>query len=858
MKRFVYKAVSVLIAVLTVMPMLLLAAGATTDAGLPEAEKLLFIDGENVTREVNTAIVYRGVASTGQSQWGHDIVVDADGTVTDIIEGGLSEGEDLAVPEGGMVISAAGAKVQWMRDNIAVGTKLFYDGYTRKLFVCDASGMFDPYFTKTAAVSGTGNYLITNPAADGAPYYTYSIAVDASGMIVARGSGAAAPEGGFLISAATEDDMQFLLMYAPVGAGCTVADGVATFTYNATMLKRTAETALLSAEAKIYSAKMEFADIDFTVLDAAVAEISAATAEVIDYKALSDIMMRIEAVTAACCDREQSELRGAFHTPDERDINEVRATVNTAKSAGLNTIILRATNGYGTFIPLPSGNKFSQDPHFGGFDVLKAYIDVCAEENIALVLSVDVYYNEYASIAAPEWMSETNTGEVGLSDKYYSPSSAEFREYFVDYVRHIVGNYDIDSIMFDYLRYPKFSENCDYGYDYITLQTFAEANGITISEVDAIKTELFASPHWEAWVEYRKGLVTEMAESLDAAIKELRTDVTVIAVSARDSVDYFYMQDSIGWIESGIFDGLCVALYERDESENDPIDELGYADGIVAKKGEIFGAYTAKEKFFLTALDAGTDTGELSAAVSESRNIGADGIVFSNMDEFLMRADRLCTGVLNGSAVSPLGNTVYAMKLILEYSKTKINDSIVAFGGCDEETASAALEKINEAIMALGDGALSYETASTLESDIAMLFASSAAKHSVLKEFEAVTKLALLHKTATAVTPPDIDKPDFSGDESGTPDESSTPEEDNEGDESAGDGDGKDESAPDFADDSGGIAFGDILIYLFVGITAIAALTATVVGIRRKSRRPANRHMPRAVAKDAEESGEEE
>ena len=52
-----------------------------------DAEKWTFIDGINITRSVNTAIIYRGINSTGQNQWGHNVVVDAEGTVTDIIQG---------------------------------------------------------------------------------------------------------------------------------------------------------------------------------------------------------------------------------------------------------------------------------------------------------------------------------------------------------------------------------------------------------------------------------------------------------------------------------------------------------------------------------------------------------------------------------------------------------------------------------------------------------------------------------------------------------------------------------------------------------------------------------------------------
>ena len=135
-------------------------------------------------------------------------------------------------------------------------------------------------------------------------------------------------------------------------------------------------------------------------------------------------------------------------------------TVASAKKAGLNSLVLRVSNGYGTFIPLPDGYKFKQDDYFGGFDVLQSYIDVCNEENIALTLCIDVYYNEYAIIANRSWLLEND--DIGLTDdapeyetvfegEYFSPASKEFKEYFLSYVDYIIGTYKIESLMFDYL-----------------------------------------------------------------------------------------------------------------------------------------------------------------------------------------------------------------------------------------------------------------------------------------------------------------------------------------------------------------------------------------------------------------------
>lgn len=840
-KRFL----SVLTALLMLIPLFCIAPSAEENANW------IFINGENITRRADTVIIYKGIASTGQSQWGHDVIVDAENTVIDIIEGGLSEGENLKIPENCYVISAAGTKVQWFKSNVKVGSKLFYDSYTSRLFVCGKDDKIIPYFTMEKEVSGEDNYILLNPEVSGTPAYTYDIAVNAEGVVTARGSDVKAEEGGFIISAATEADRQFLIMYAPLGASCTVVEGVATFTYDEDMLSRTAELETAISEKLFEAASGAFYSFDIEAAGNALNEAKETDTDRLDYRTLISLLNKLEnEVNRVCIDKDANELRAAFHTPKETDITAVRETVKTAKANGLNTLFLRVSNGYGTFIPLPEDNKFRQDSSFGGFDVLKAYITVCEEENIALGLSVDVYYNEYASIAASDWTTVTNGTEKGLSEKYYSPASVGFKNYFTDYIKHIVSEYEIDTVLLDYLRYPKFREDCDLGYDYDTVAAFAKEYSVPLDEAEAIKTELFDSPHWQKWVEFRMGLVTDMAKTISEAINSVRTDVTLIAISARDTVDHFYMQDTVQWLEDGLIDGICLSLYERDEAENDVIDPLAYGDGLVSGKGEIIGAYTGKTAYFFTALETAKtiDGDTMTGMITDSRNLGADGYIFSSLSDYIAQNYYvlLSENVMSENAFSPVGNAQNVMKQTLEYSKNKI-DAILKNGGCDESTATSALSKINEALVLLEDNILTHEQAVKLEGDIAIIFSSSPSKQTVLKEFQAITKSALLYKEIVETTPP-VTEPD----ESSMPAESETPLESSEdsAEQSSSVSDAEDKKELN-------INVGNILIYAFVGIATVAAVAAMIIAFKRKSKLPANHHMPKASLKQEENNNEE-
>ena len=453
-------------------------------------------------------------------------------------------------------------------------------------------------------------------------------------------------------------------------------------------------------------------------------------------------------------------------------------------------------------------------------------------------MSVDVYYNEYASVAANEWTTVTNGNEKGLSGKYYSPANSDFKEYFTDYIKLIVSKYDISTVLLDYLRYPKFNEKSDLGYDYDTISDFAKRYSIPLNEAEAIKTELFESKHWQKWVAYRMSLVTDMAKAIRESVDSVRTDVNLIAIAARDIVDHYYMQDTTQWLEDGIIDGITLSLYERDSAENDSVDVLSYDDKLVSDKGQIIGAYTNKNAFFLTALEVSKtltpDT--IETMINESRIVGADGYIFGDLNDFIAQNYYLSLSLdaMKGDSYSPIGDPIEMMKNTLNYSKTKINNVVFANEGCNESAVTQAFAKIDEALKLLDNGILTSEQANTLESDIAMIFASSNAKQSVVKEFQAITKTAKLYKAKENIVIPDVSEDESLDIE--TSDESSEIVSNTSDDASSDSPIVNDREKLD-------INIGNILIYLFVGATTIVAIIAMISAFKRKDRSPVNRYM---------------
>ena len=847
--RFSKYILSLIITFALVLPLGLVYVNAA-----PESDDWLFIDGINIPRQGNSAVVYQGISRALENRWGVDVVVDAEGKVTEIIESNTGKEEGTAVPQDGFVLSVSGSKTDWVSANLSVGNIVCFDPHTQRLFPCDSNGNFDPYVTKSFNLNpqSYGFAVAEDEGVEFKTDFVYTVTLDGNGKVIARGRNVEIPEGGVAIEATTEATRNDLIAYAPLGSVCTIKDNVATFSLTKKDLKACLDLAIANATQAMTDAKTTFAKMDLDVLETLIAQANELGNEALDYKTVFNMIYRLETQAEYICSEGQNiELRAAFHTPEETSNEAVKKTVLQAKMSGLNTIILRVSNGFGTFIPLPDDNKFSQDSKFNNFDILKSYIKNCNDNGISLALCFDVYYNEYASIANSQWLSETNTGEEGMSKKFFSPANAEFKAYYIDYVKYVLSNYDIKTVMFDSLRYPKFNEKTDLGYDFDTMEMFAEAKGVSIEEVRKIKTDLFSSPLWSDWVSFRSGLVTSMATDISTVVRETRSDVNLLFVAQRDTISHYYLQDSVGWLNYNLFDGVCVALYDGDEDEKDLIGGNAYYDDFVSDKCSIFQQVTKDNAFLFAGLESSNELSSdlINRAIGDARNIGANGFVLSNLTDFVPKAEKVNLSTSGHfPAVSPLSDLQANAKTILEAARLRMYNDVYLAGACDFETVTLAHEKIDAVLEAIKTSPFTFEQAKQLEDDMGVIFAASEAKSAIVKDFSALTKMAKLAKSQVEEPenpPVEESKPIEESSEVVSEEESSVIES-SVAEESVVSSLEKDEGGFEFN-------FGEILIYAFVGFTAIAALTAMIVGIKRKKNTPSNRHMPKGSAKGYED-----
>lgn len=164
-----------------------------------------------------------------------------------------------------------------------------------------------------------------------------------------------------------------------------------------------------------------------------------------------------------------------------------------------------------------------------------------------------------------EWANRRPNGSTA---GYLDPGHPEVSAYLHDVFMDLVGNYDLDGIHFDYVRYP---EGGDWGYSPVAVQRFNEAFG---------RTGLPApdDPDWKQWRRDQvTGFVRDFYAEATALKPRLKASGALIAFGAGPVTDEDWLrtrtydevyQDWRAWLEEGILDFGVVMNYDREYSES--------------------------------------------------------------------------------------------------------------------------------------------------------------------------------------------------------------------------------------------------------------------------------------------------
>ncbi len=166
----------------------------------------------------------------------------------------------------------------------------------------------------------------------------------------------------------------------------------------------------------------------------------------------------------------------------------------------------------------------------------------------------------------PDWATQKADGTVSASS--FDPGNPDVITYTHDVLLHLVRNYDVDGIHFDYVRYP---DNGDWGYNPTAVALFNAATGRS-----------GAPPAGDpVWCQWRRdqvtGFVRRFYQDAIALKPKLKVSAALIAYGAAPASDAAWQnssayslvfQDWRAWLQEGILDFGVVMNYDREWSSS--------------------------------------------------------------------------------------------------------------------------------------------------------------------------------------------------------------------------------------------------------------------------------------------------
>lgn len=283
----------------------------------------------------------------------------------------------------------------------------------------------------------------------------------------------------------------------------------------------------------------------------------------------------------------ENPMRALWLRPKETSKAEVEAAVEKIADAGINTIFLETVfNGF-TIFPVDYDATY-QNPMYGGFDVLQAYIDACHARGMQLHCWVESFFIGMAweSSGGPvyaahqDWLladKEGNKYEDTMYGPMYflNPARPECRDWIVNLYAIFVENYDVDGIQLDYVRYPEKTTTKDYGYDDYTINAFIQAGGSDPTN------EKEGSAVAEAFVEFKQEQVTKYVKQCSDTLRAIKPEL-IISLSVYPFYDQgksSFMQSAGLWMEKGYGDLIVPMAYYENQIDSIAQSTLELTEG---------------------------------------------------------------------------------------------------------------------------------------------------------------------------------------------------------------------------------------------------------------------------------------
>jgi len=311
-----------------------------------------------------------------------------------------------------------------------------------------------------------------------------------------------------------------------------------------------------------------------------------------------------------------AEMRGlwvdAFH-PGFRNAEQTSAMVAKAKECGFTALFVQVRKRGDAYYqsatePLASDVAAGYDPladicrkgHAAGLEV-HAWVSVFQvyHDNKWSPAAAEHIYNRH-----PDWVMKDDRGRTKFPGDgvYLDPGLPEVREYLASVLGEIAGNYAVDGIHLDIVKYP----NPSGGYNEASVARFNQEQKKTGKP----------SPDDKAWSAWRRAQMTEFISLAKAKVKQARKGAKLSASVSANTTDSLYnlFQDWPGWLKAGLLDFAVPMVFQQD----DRVFKQLTGEALAASGGKP--VYIGQAGWKLSS-------GQSAAQVGTARESGAPGIV---------------------------------------------------------------------------------------------------------------------------------------------------------------------------------------------------------------------------------------
>ncbi len=505
------------------------------------------------------------------------------------------------IPEGGLVLSAAGEKRQALLESFQIGDtfSLSQDWFQRKTVKVD---VINPTPQNNPLASGFpgyrgGNQLIVYDKHFGKPTtgtneFGFEVTV-INGIVVAQeGSDSTIPEDGFVLSGHGRA-RNWLVANAPIGARIMLHEGGEEL------------TSLINFDTYRYQYQQKLANSPCSnpqktpevrkTCEAILSESERADRLNLqgEYdEAVTTLAQSVEKLNRLIWTQATpfpaSAIKAAWHRPVELTAAEIGQTLDMLKKGGLNTVFLETFfHGY-TIFPSETFKAYglpAQNPKFASADLLKLWVEEAHKRDMKVHVWFQTFYsgtNAYLPPGPilekyPHWANfqysaldlskldqpqalKPSTLELGAY--FLDPANPETREFVARLAEEIVTRYDVDGFQLDYIRYPssfptdRYSyHKTTWGYTPVARAAFMARHGVDPVELNPKEDQEL----WETWNRFKVEQINSFVEQVTRMIRTKRPHVKISAAifPERESALIQKHQDWTHWAQQGWVDFLA-------------------------------------------------------------------------------------------------------------------------------------------------------------------------------------------------------------------------------------------------------------------------------------------------------------